>query len=73
MAITLTFTDDEYNTLINMLIQSNPLIQKIAQQAQPQIQAQQNKPPPTTPGEPPKTPEVAKPSDRPSFERERRN
>jgi hypothetical protein len=40
--ITLNLTDEQYNTLVQMLIQSNPLIQVIVQQAGPQIQARQN-------------------------------
>lgn len=43
MSITFTLSEEEYQMLIQMLVNSNPLIQKIAQQANPQIQAAQAK------------------------------
>lgn len=62
MAITFTLSEEEYNLLIQMLVNSNPIIQKIAQQAQPQIAAAQK--PAEAPKQEPKPPPT-------SFERER--
>lgn len=66
MTIKFELSEDDYNLLIQMLVNSNPIIQKIAQQAQAQMkQAQeQAKPPPET-----KTPEIVKPT--PFEQRER--
>lgn len=66
MAITFTLTEEEYQMLIQMLVNSNPIIQKIAQQANPQIQAAQAAKPAEV-----KTPEVVKPA--PFGEQRERN
>ena len=65
--ITLTLSEEEYNLLLNMLFNANPIIQKIAQQANPQLAAAQQQK-----AEPPR-PEPPKPVDRlPERAQERR-
>lgn len=45
MEMTFTLNEEEYNQLIQMLVNANPLIRKIATQAQAQMVAAASKPP----------------------------
>lgn len=69
MSIKIELSEDEYNMLIQMLVNSNPLIQTIAKQANPQIQKANEMKPAEVKAPDAKTPEVVRPV--PSFERER--